>query len=725
MTKNIEEVSLYDVMSNNMAIYGAYVNLHRSIPDIRDGLKPVQRRIVYGMYESDYTHNKPYHKSAKIVGNVMGSYHPHGDSSIYEAMVLLGQPWATNALLVDGQGNYGSIEGDSAGAMRYTEARLHKITQLLTQGLNKNAVDMIDNYDGSQKEPRVLPAAFPVALVNGTIGIGWSQASKIIPHNPNELLKATKAILKNPEIDATKIASYIKGPDLPGGADVIVDKAELLNEINTGSAKYIMRATIDVIDDPKKPRLEVKNIPHNTSADDTNINKLIDVLNEASVFGVEGFENDIKGSIISLIIKCKAGTSKEKLEQLKAYLYKNTFLESKITVNNNLIDKGKPRVLGIKRQLIKFLEYRKETLIRIWQFDIDKLNRRKEIVEGLLQLKDVLNEVINLARQAESRKDLIEQLHTGLRFTQRQAEHIADLKMYQLSKQDFNALTEEHSSIEKKSNELHLWISDPEATKVKLEEDLDNTLSVFKDLKRRSKIIDASTVVEEKPIKLTELVEAKKTKVIVKRDLQIFQLGQVAYRNQIDKYTDNDIVAAYDAMTTDYVVAITKDGKAVTRFVNDLPTTSLDGKVKRINEEITDLKASNEFVGAVVGTKESTEKFLMVSKGGAIKVGYVGTLMPNTSTKRYIKLLSKAAGLKFDSDELVYANMVEPSTFDQQLHVTLKDMSRKTNKVVRKVELNKFKDRDDSAGNSGTTGFNTKKGQLPFISMEFVTTENK
>jgi DNA gyrase/topoisomerase IV subunit A len=729
MTNNVENIDIHQQLTSLALNYAAEVIVARALPDLRDGLKPVGRRIIYSMDEKHLEPTKPFRKSSYVVGNVMADYHSHGDSSIYGALVLLAQPWSQNAVLVDGHGNFGSIEGLPNAAMRYTESRKSKYANLLIDNIKKNAVKMVPNFDGSTVEPEVLPAAFPLLLTNGTDGIAWGMSTNIIPHNAQELTKAAIESEKSGSLTTVQLAKIIKGPDLPTGCDVIVDKKELIKEIETGRARYIMRAEINVISDKKKPRLVIKSLPYKVKLDTTFFNKLVDVCDNAKIFNVIDIENSTKSENVHLEVICKPNTTEEKLNMLKTYLYKETALEKSFVVENRMIDKGHPNVIGISEYLKKFNAFRLETLKNMWLFDRQNVNDRLEIVNGLLRLEEIydkskniilLHKIVDFARASKSKDELIKTLTNQLDFTARQAEHIAGLQIYQLGNINFDKLKDEKVAAEEKIAEFTLYLTNDSEASKKLIEDLENTLAKLKDLKRKSKIILPDNVVDTVPIKLDDLVESNKTKVIIKKDLQIFQIGRVAYNNQIEKYKDNDIVAAIDAMTTDYIMAITADGQAVTRFVNDLPSVALDGRVKRSNEEIPDLKANAEFVGGIVIDKNNkSDKFFMLSAEGKVKAGYFDKLIPTTTNKGYIKRLSKAMGLKTDTDRVVFVSQFNQDDFNNlEMHVELQDTSKKSGKVIRKVKLSKFKDREDTKNGAGTSGINTKKGTLPFISVK-------
>lgn len=435
--KPLNATDYMDIAANN---YASELNIFRAIPDIRDGLKPVHRKIVYGLGDLGLLHTKPHRKSTKSIGHVMGAYYSHGDASIYQAMIRLSQDWVNYLKLTDVHGNNGSIEGAPAAAPRYTETRLSMYSNLLLESLNKNAVDFIPNFDNTTTEPRVLPARIPLAMINGTSGIGWGLASDILPHNPLELIDGAIKLVKNPDATVDEMLEIIKGPDSPTGCEIIVDDKELIKEMTTGRAKYKMRSTINVKWSKTDPRLEITSLPYGQLFDATLINKIADIADTMPGFGIKSFENSIDHNSFHVAIICKPGTTEEQLNQLKSYLYKKTKFETTYTVNNNLLDKGRPKSFGIIPYLKKFLQFRRETLRRVWQFDLDKTNNRLEVINGLFKIEDILDKVVAAAKESNSKEDFISRLKAEFDLTDRQANYIASMQIYQLGNQNFAAL---------------------------------------------------------------------------------------------------------------------------------------------------------------------------------------------------------------------------------------------------------------------------------------------
>lgn len=722
-TKTIEQtINITDYMDNAATTYASEANVFRAIPDLRDGLKPVHRDIVYGLGELGFTSTKPHKKSNKSVGHIMGAYYSHGDASIYKSMIRLSQSWVNNLKLTDVHGNNGSIEGEECGAMRYTETRLSLYGEMLLDNLQKNAVPFIPNFDNTTEKPRILPAKYPVALINGAVGIGWGLASNILPHNPIEMMDGAIAIVKNPTITPQEMMTIIKGPDSPTGCQFIVSEDELLKEMTNGNAKYKMRSNINIEWSKDQPKLVITSLPLNQVFDDTFVNKIADIAETAKGFGIRNLENDIDQKQFKVSIICEPGTTETQLEQLKAYLYKKTNFETTFTTNNLMLDHGRPKSLGILPYLKKFLQFRRETLRRIWQFDMDKANARLEIVNGLLKIQDILDDVIKVARESSSEEDLIKKLVEKFDLSEVQAKHIANLRIYRLNNQNFTALANEKDELLGKVSEFTEKLTNKAVEDKELLADLKETRSKLKQFKRKSELVNSDTVQEYVEIKAEDLIKPTPTKVIIKKDLQMFMIGRTAYKNQIENYKDNDIVAAIDAQTTDYVVAITDTGQTVTRFVHDLQSLKLDGKAKRLNEEIKDLKGNNEFVGGLVMDKDDTsQRFIMLTAEGNLKTGIITNVLPKVSNKGYMKRLGKGIKLKNDTDKIVLVTQLPEAEFaTKELVVLLADTSKKSGQVTRKLPLEKIVEFNDSASNSGRNKINTKKGQLGFISAEFV-----
>lgn len=724
MSTKIEQIDVSDVLDNGMLNYSGKVILDRAIPDVRDGLKPVHRRIVYGMSELNLTPTSPHKKSARAVGEIMGKYHSHGDSAIYKALVGLAQPFSIRLPLVDGSGNFGSISGDSAAAMRYTESRLSKYSSLLLKGLDKNAVQMIPNFDGEEVEPLVLPAAIPLALINGAFGIAWGFSTTIAPHNPLEMIDAAIAVAENDEITAKELAEIIKGPDFPTGGEWIKDEQALLDEIESGVAKYQFRGETEIHDDPKNPHILIKSVPYEMKTS-TMIEKIVSTVSDNKLLGVTEIVDESESDMdIKIRIQCKKQTKRNILETIVSLLYNKKILQSTISTNNLLVVKGKPINVGILQYLKVFNEFRTETLINIWNYDIDKLKTKVEIIEGKIRLDDITEEVIELAKKSNGREDYISNLIEIYEFTRLQSEAIARIQLHELGKKNVEALKKELESSNNKIDELTEKVNNPNKYLI---EDLKESKKVLADQKRVTKIIEPTELKELVEVDETSLIESKEVIVVVKRDLKLFQMGVRAYENQLDKYKDDDIVSAFTALTTDFVLAATENGELVTRFVNDLPSANLENRLDSLNKEIPQLKASDKFiVGSAVKSKEdsSEERWVLATKNGYMKIIEPNKLLPNVNRKTYVKKATKVFKFKKDDDKIIFAEKVNVSAFPISiLEVQLLKDKEKNKKVKRKVKLSKYESRSDSGGSGGFKGLNTSDGEFDYLSHDLVTEE--
>lgn len=716
---NITQKELSDLSYESMAGYASAVILDRAIPDARDGLKPVQRRLIWQTHLSKLTPTAKFMKLAKLSGLTL-AFHPHGSGSISGAAVGLSQSWMRTVPLIDIQGNNGSIDGATAAADRYIEARQSIGSKLMLDKIDHNAVDLIDNFDNTEKEPIVLPAAFPVAMTNGALGIAVGMSTKILPHNPLEMLHASIDIVKGEITEINQLHKYIKGPDFPTGG-IIIGKEGVIDEINTGKGRFVIRGKVAYHTKGNEPYLEIKEIPYLTTTTKL-IEKFADALDKAKALGVTDIRDETQDNDdISIKLICKKGTTKEQLEKIESYLYKKTDLEVSITSNNIMIAKGHQRTLNMWEYLLQFIEFRRSTLKRIWNYDLNKLIDRKEIIDGLLKTYDITEEIIELAKQSKNKSHLAEMLVEQFNFTERQAQTISGMPIYQLGKQDFERLSNEGKENERKTTEINKWLSSDDETNKKLIEDFEYSIEQLSHYERKTQVVDASKVKESEDVTVEDIIESKEMKVVVKRDLQVFQMGQRAFDNQIQNYKDNDIVAHIDGLTTEYVTIVTKQGKTVTRLINDLDHSSLEVGSEPLYKYIKDLKSDDEFIGCVVNDikNDSSEKVLIGSRAGYVKIISGEKLRPALKTKAYIKKVGYASNLKKDGDYLTFMEVIDKDVFDQlQLNVQLEDKSKKSKVANRRIELSKWSDKSYGPGGSGFRGINTKDGELNYITHE-------
>ncbi len=439
----IQELSLEAVMGDRFGRYSKYIIQERALPDIRDGLKPVQRRILYAMSKDGNTYDKQFRKSAKSVGNIMGNFHPHGDSSIYEAMVRLSQDWKLRAPLIEMHGNNGSIDNDPAAAMRYTEARLSKLSGEMLRDLEKETVEMVLNFDDTEYEPTVLPGHFPNLLVNGATGISAGYATEIPPHNLGEVIDATVYLLSHPDADIDQLMEFVKGPDFPTGA-IIQGASELKRAYETGKGKIVVRAKTQ-IESIKggKQLIRVSEIPYEVNKaalvhkmDELRLNKEVAGLTEVRD------ESDRDGLTIAIEI-AKDGNA----EGILQYLFKKTDLQITYNFNMVAIHKERPVLFSLKTALTAFIEHQREIIMKRTVFDLRKAQERMHIVDGLIRALSILDQVIKTIRAANDRKGAKQGLIDQYQFTEEQAEAIVTLQLYRLSNTDVTQLQAEAKNL--------------------------------------------------------------------------------------------------------------------------------------------------------------------------------------------------------------------------------------------------------------------------------------
>ena len=407
--------------------YSMSVIVARALPDLRDGLKPVHRRILYSMYESGYTPDKPHKKSARIVGDVMGKYHPHGDSSIYEAMVRMAQDFSYRYMLVDGHGNFGNIEGYGAAAMRYTESRLSKISLELLRNINKNTVDFSPNFDESEKEPEVLPSRFPNILVNGTTGIAVGMATNIPPHNLSEVIDGCVAYIDNPDIDLDGLMQYIKGPDFPTGASILGNSG-IRKAYETGRGSITIRSKASIEEKNGKQYIIIDEVPYGVNTLELK-NKVAELVHNKTIEGIADYHSDLKDGIKITITLKKDANAQVVLNKL----YKHTSFQTSYGIIFLMLDQGVPKTLGLKDIIAKYIDYQKEVIIRRTRFDLDVAEKRVHILEGLKIALDNIDAVIKLIRGSKSDEEARTGLMNSFKLTEIQASAILEMRLRRLT----------------------------------------------------------------------------------------------------------------------------------------------------------------------------------------------------------------------------------------------------------------------------------------------------
>jgi len=453
---NIVKINIEEEMKVAYIDYSMSVIVARALPDVRDGLKPVHRRVLYGMSELGILHNRPYKKSARIVGEVLGKYHPHGDSSVYEAMVRMAQPWSLRYPLIDGQGNFGSIDGDSPAAMRYTEARLARIAEEMLRDIEKNTVDMQLNFDDSLQEPTVLPTRIPNLLINGASGIAVGMATNMPPHNLTETVDAIIAYIDNREITTEGLMQYIKGPDFPTGG-IIYGVGGIREAFETGRGKIVIRAKTEIeTTESGRERIVVKEIPYMLNKAET-IEKIAELINEKKIEGISYIndESDREGMRIVIILK-KEATSNVVLNNL----FKYTSLQTAFNVNNIALVNGRPKTLSLKDLIHHFVEHRHTIVIRRTRFDLEEAEKRKHILDGLLIALDHLDAVIALIRNSKTPLEAQTGLMSQFNLSEIQAKAILDMRLQQLTNLKQEEIRNEYAELVKQIEYYHQLLSD-------------------------------------------------------------------------------------------------------------------------------------------------------------------------------------------------------------------------------------------------------------------------
>ena len=505
MSEIIQDLSLEDVLGDRFGRYSKYIIQERALPDVRDGLKPVQRRMLYAMYSSGNTHDKNFRKSAKTVGDVIGQYHPHGDSSVYEAMVRLSQDWKLRHVLIEMHGNNGSIDNDPPAAMRYTEAKLSLLAEELLRDINKETVSFIPNYDDTTLEPMVLPSRFPNLLVNGSTGISAGYATDIPPHNLAEVIQATLKYIDNPDITVNQLMKYIKGPDFPTGG-IIQGVDGIKKAYESGKGRIIVRSKVEeeTLRNGRK-QLIITEIPYEVNKG--SLVKRIDELRaDKKVDGIVEVRDETDRTGLRIAIELKKDVNSE---SIKNYLYKNSDLQISYNFNMVAISDGRPKLMGIRQIIDSYLNHQIEVVANRTKFELDNAEKRMHIVEGLIKALSILDKVIELIRSSKNKRDAKENLIEVFEFTEEQAEAIVMLQLYRLTNTDIVALEGEHKELEALIKQLRHILDNHDALLNVIKEELNEIKKKFKS--ERLSLIEAE--IEE--IKIDKEVMVPSEEVIL------------------------------------------------------------------------------------------------------------------------------------------------------------------------------------------------------------------
>ena len=614
LIKKIYDTTLEDIMEDRFSRYAKSIIQDRAIPDVRDGLKPVQRRILYGMYESGYTPDKPFKKSARIVGDVMGKYHPHGDSSIYDAMVRMSQWWKQNTPYVEMQGNNGSMDGDSAAAMRYTEARLSKISLELLKDIDKNTITWAPNFDDSLKEPTVLPAKFPNLLVNGSTGISAGYATNIPPHNLGEVIDATIKRIDSPNCHEDTILDIIKGPDFPTGG--IVEGREGIREaLLTGRGKVVIRSKVDYVKEKGKEQLIVREIPYDVNKAML-VKRMSELTLDKKIDGVlEIRDESDRHEPVRIVIDLKKDANRDLILN---YFYKNSDLQINYNYNMVAISNRTPMTLGVIQIIDAYIKHLDEIITKRTEFDLKTAMKRMHIVEGMIKCISILDKVIKTIRASKNKPDAINNLVLEYDFTEDQATYIVNLQLYRLTNSDIEDFKNEYLNLKKIIDGLNLILSNEDKLKDVMKQELRNIKKEYA-TERKTEIKD-----EVLDISIDEKAMIPKEDVIVSltRDGYIKRSSIRSYTStdMVPVLKDNDyLISLYEANTLDTLLVFTNLGN----FLFIPIYTIFDMKFKDIGKHISNLVTLSEGEEVIASLKiedfNADLDITLASKNGMIK----------------------------------------------------------------------------------------------------------
>ena len=655
MQQDIQELNLEDVMGDRFGRYSKYIIQDRALPDIRDGLKPVQRRILYAMFVEGNTSEKQFRKSAKTVGNVIGNYHPHGDSSVYEAMVRLSQDWKLRDVLVEMHGNNGSMDGDPAAAMRYTEARLSKISEELLRDLDKKTVDFVLNFDDTEEEPTVLPARFPNLLVNGATGISAGYATEIPTHNLGEVIDATIHTIDHPKATVKELMQFVKGPDFPTGA-IIQGIDELEQAYETGKGKVVVRSKtlIEAIKGGKS-QIVVTEIPYEVNKallvkkiDEIRLNKKIEGIAEVRD------ESDRMGLQIVIELKKEANA-----EGILNYLLKNTELQINYNFNMVAIDARRPMQVGLKKILDSYIAHQKEVITKRTQFDLNKAQDRLHIVDGLMKALSILDEVIALIRNSNDKKDAKEKLVETYDFTMIQAEAIVSLQLYRLTNTDITILQEEKLDLNERVATLTSILKSEKTLLQVMKQEL-------RELKKKyatPRLTEIQAEIKEIKIETEILIPEEEVYVVATKQGYYKRVSPRSFASSAPEENGlregDEVLLVQKVSTLDSLVLFTSKGNYLHLPVHEIPEAKWKDVGHHLSQSIS--LATNEIIlSGMVKEKDSTEMYqdwtvVFFTKEGLVKQ----TALNEFNTYRgYKTRTSNAIKLKTATDEVVAIELV-------------------------------------------------------------------
>lgn len=654
--RNLVNVNLTKEMKTSFIDYAMSVIVARALPDVRDGLKPVHRRILYGMNELGVTPDKPHKKSARITGDVMGKYHPHGDSSIYEAMVRMAQWWSYRYMLVDGHGNFGSMDGDGAAAQRYTEARMSKIALEMLRDINKNTVDFVDNYDANEREPLVLPARFPNLLVNGATGIAVGMATNIPPHNLGETIDAVKLVMDNPEVTTKDLMEVLPGPDFPTGA-LVMGKSGIHKAYETGKGSIVLRSRTEIEETKTgRERIVVTEFPYMVNK--TKVHEhIVRLVQEKRIEGITAVRDESNREGVRFVIEVKRDAS---ANVILNNLFKMTQMQTNFGFNMLAIQNGVPKILSLRQILDAYIEHQKEVVVRRTRFDKEKAEARAHILEGLLIALDHIDEVIRIIRASETDAEAQAELMSKFKLSERQSQAILDMRLRRLTGLERDKIQSEYDDLLALIADLADILAKPERVSQIIKDELDEVNRKFGDQRRTELMVGEVLSLEDE-----DLIEESDVLITLSNKGYIKRLDQAEFTAQKrggrgvqgTGVKDDDFVRELVSTSThDHLLFFTNKGRVYRLKGYEIPEYGRTAKgLPVVNLLKLDEGESIQTIINVESERSDDAYLFFTTRHGIVK---------RTSVKEFANIRQnglKALNLK-DEDELINVLLTEEET---------------------------------------------------------------
>ena len=654
--RNLVNVNLTKEMKTSFIDYAMSVIVARALPDVRDGLKPVHRRILYGMNELGVTPDKPHKKSARITGDVMGKYHPHGDSSIYEAMVRMAQWWSYRYMLVDGHGNFGSMDGDGAAAQRYTEARMSKIALEMLRDINKNTVDFVDNYDANEREPLVLPARFPNLLVNGATGIAVGMATNIPPHNLGETIDAVKLVMDNPEVTTKDLMEVLPGPDFPTGA-LVMGKSGIHKAYETGKGSIVLRSRTEIEETKTgRERIVVTEFPYMVNK--TKVHEhIVRLVQEKRIEGITAVRDESNREGVRFVIEVKRDAS---ANVILNNLFKMTQMQTNFGFNMLAIQNGVPKILSLRQILDAYIEHQKEVVVRRTRFDKEKAEARAHILEGLLIALDHIDEVIRIIRASETDAEAQAELMSKFKLSERQSQAILDMRLRRLTGLERDKIQSEYDDLLALIADLADILANPERVSQIIKDELDEVKRKFGDQRRTELMVGEVLSLEDE-----DLIEESDVLITLSNKGYIKRLDQAEFTAQKrggrgvqgTGVKDDDFVRELVSTSThDHLLFFTNKGRVYRLKGYEIPEYGRTAKgLPVVNLLKLDEGESIQTIINVESERSDDAYLFFTTRHGIVK---------RTSVKEFANIRQnglKALNLK-DEDELINVLLTEENT---------------------------------------------------------------